>query len=241
MGKEILQKCGTLGMTTISVDFKESSNALVSVKLNQNKSLQDQIGKIREDLVKMTRCPFERSGVGLLMSAAGQFNTGKIESSDILEISNDLWKANVESALMASHLAAHLLTPRGLLVLTGAQAALSPLPDMVGYGLSKAATHYLVQTVAASEASRKGGWDVIGLLPEIINTPQNRQSMPDSSHEDWTELDDIAEICTNWFTDDASRPSSGSLIQVQTLDGLTTWTKVEQRPPHQVRILQKQR
>ena len=56
---------------------------------------------------------------------------------------------NVRSAIAASFIASHTLKPGGLLVLTGANGAYnSPTPIMIAYGISKAATHQLVSSLA---------------------------------------------------------------------------------------------
>mmetsp|Transcript_21754 Transcript_21754/g.28163 ORF Transcript_21754/g.28163 Transcript_21754/m.28163 type:complete len:261 (-) Transcript_21754:56-838(-) len=231
LGKAILTKCSTLGMTTVSVDFKESSSALMSYTMNPELPVKDQVKSLREELVEKLVCPKDRAygvGAGMVVHAAGAWKGGSIDSEDILETASMMYKSNLESSLLASHLACHLLTPKGLLVLTGALAAVHPTPTMIAYGVSKVATHQLVGSIAATESARDGNWDVIGLLPRIIDTPANRQIMPDADTTDWTELDDIAEICTDWFENESMRPESGSLVQVQTSDGLTSWNVVNQ-------------
>lgn len=55
---------------------------------------------------------------------------------------------NIRSALGASHVASKLLKENGLLVLTGASAALNATPGMIAYGITKAATHHLIKSLA---------------------------------------------------------------------------------------------
>ena len=59
---------------------------------------------------------------------------------------SSMWQANIVSAVSAAHLASRFLAPGGLLVLTGAGAALGPTPSMVGYGIAKAGTHHLARS-----------------------------------------------------------------------------------------------
>eukprot|EP00163_Fabomonas_tropica_P026735 TRINITY_DN5022_c1_g1_i2.p1 TRINITY_DN5022_c1_g1~~TRINITY_DN5022_c1_g1_i2.p1 ORF type:complete len:212 (-),score=49.31 TRINITY_DN5022_c1_g1_i2:179-814(-) len=85
--------------------------------------------------------------------------------------------ANLKSATLTAHIAAHHLEDDGLLVLTGAKAALQPTGWAIAYGMTKAATHHLIKSVAADA---KFTATVAGILPITIDTPQNRKSMPDA-------------------------------------------------------------
>ncbi|CAM9448010.1 unnamed protein product [Heterosigma akashiwo] len=197
MGRAIINKCATIGMTTVSVDFKPSQAAMVSHQLDIDKPVSEQVAGLRASLVQELVCPHERhlgGGAGLVVHAAGAFALGALDADDCLATAAALYRANVESAILTAHLATHLLTPKGLLILTGALGAVHPTPEFVGYGASKAATHHLVQSAAASDSARQGQWDVLGLLPRVIDTPSNRLTMPDADRSDWTELDDLAEI-----------------------------------------------
>lgn len=73
-----------------------------------------------------------------------------------------------------------------MVVLTGASAALGTTPGMLGYGMSKAATHFLVQSMAADPLFRKA--TVAAILPVTIDTPSNRMAMPNAKHDDWTKV-----------------------------------------------------
>lgn len=44
-----------------------------------------------------------------------------------------MWQFNVQSSIAASHVASKLLVEGGLLVLTGANAALNATPSMIAY------------------------------------------------------------------------------------------------------------
>jgi dihydropteridine reductase len=121
----------------------------------------------------------------------------------------------------------------GLFVAIGATAALGGTPGMLGYGLSKVATHHFLQTVGETsgkavthkserKSTRKMRLDqrylnklsVVGILPTTIDTPANRQAMPDANFEEWTKSFDIAREIGMWLREPALRPHSGSLIKV---------------------------
>lgn len=151
----------------------------------------------------------------------------------MLEQVDQMWHMNMHSAICASHLATNHLSPTGLVVLTGAQA-IFPLrgsPSMAAYGLAKAATHQLVQTL--SQSLELPGQTVVGLLPDTIDTATNRQAMPGACLSTWTPVDTIAREIVRWTNvvddDDAhssSRPATGSFQSIVTQEHKTTWTSV---------------
>lgn len=123
----------------------------------------------------------------------------------------------------------------GLFVAIGATVALGGTPGMMGYGLSKVATHHFVQTLGETsgkgvthkskrKTARKLRLDypskylnklsVIGILPTTIDTPANREAMPNANFSEWTKSFDIAKEIGQWLQKPALRPHSGSLIKV---------------------------
>ena len=123
----------------------------------------------------------------------------------------------------------------GLFVAIGATAALGGTPGMMGYGLSKVATHHFLQTLGETsgkamthKSKRKAArsfrlehpskylnrLSVVGILPTTIDTPANRQAMPDANFDEWTKCYDIATEIGLWLRKPALRPHSGSLVKV---------------------------
>jgi dihydropteridine reductase len=124
----------------------------------------------------------------------------------------------------------------GLFVAIGATAALSSTPGMLGYGLSKVTTHHYVQTLGetsgkavttkskrklarrirnhSSTQSYLNRLSVVGILPTTIDTPANRQAMPNEDFSQWTNSIDIAKEIGLWMRKPALRPHSGSLVKV---------------------------
>jgi len=78
----------------------------------------------------------------------------------------------------------------GLVVLTGALGAMDETPDMISYGIAKAAVHHLV--ISYSDGLPNGA-DICAILPGVIDTPMNRAGMPEANTDEWTPPDVIAE------------------------------------------------
>eukprot|EP01089_Gocevia_fonbrunei_P016045 TRINITY_DN4885_c0_g1_i1.p1 TRINITY_DN4885_c0_g1~~TRINITY_DN4885_c0_g1_i1.p1 ORF type:complete len:139 (-),score=39.70 TRINITY_DN4885_c0_g1_i1:37-453(-) len=133
---------------------------------------------------------------------------------------------NIQSALASSHLAANFLQEGGLLVLTGAQAALNPTPGMIAYGITKAATHHLIASLVDPAGGLSKGCSVVGILPLCLDTATNRQAMPDANFSNWTPLSVVADLLQKWSSG-IERPGSGALITIETKDGKTSFDPVK--------------
>lgn len=96
--------------------------------------------------------------VDSVVSVAGGFVMSGIKEDAIFETVEKMWSFNVQSAVLASHVAANVLKEGGLLVLTGATAALNPTPAMIGYGISKVSTHHLVASLAKEGSGMPKGY-----------------------------------------------------------------------------------
>ena len=142
-----------------------------------------------------------------------------------------MWHACVQSASLGAHLAAQFLRPGGLLLMTGAAAALPSDGDgggcggagtvgMAGYGMAKAATHHLVRNLAASDELGAGSC-VAALCPTTIDTPSNRAGMPDADFSTWTPMEHMADKAFEWSSDEATRPANGALVTTVTHSGST--------------------
>ena len=96
---------------------------------------------------------------------------------------------------------------------------------MITYGLSKAATHHLVLSLAAH---LPGDASACAILPKTLDTPANRAAMPDAATDDWTPPRAIAERIRGWADGSERRPRSGSLVSVITQQGTTQFKSVVQ-------------
>jgi NAD(P)-dependent dehydrogenase (short-subunit alcohol dehydrogenase family) len=99
----------------------------------------------------------------------------------------------------------------GTIVCVGTRAALRPFPGAAGYVASKAALLAFVRALDAEY--RDEGIRVNAVLPSVIDTPANRDSMPDADHGTWVPPGQIADVI-HFLSTDASAPVSGAEIPV---------------------------
>jgi NAD(P)-dependent dehydrogenase (short-subunit alcohol dehydrogenase family) len=99
----------------------------------------------------------------------------------------------------------------GAFVGVSARPALRPFAGAAGYISSKAAVLALVQ---ALDAEYKGdGIRCNAILPSVIDTPANREAMPDADHAKWVPPEQIAKVVRFLVSDD-SAPTSGAAVPV---------------------------
>jgi NAD(P)-dependent dehydrogenase (short-subunit alcohol dehydrogenase family) len=116
----------------------------------------------------------------------------------------------------AFHLA-HAAMPRlvdsggGAFVGVSSRVALRPFPGAAGYVTGKAA---LLAFITALDADYKNdGVRCNAVLPSVIDTPANREDMPDADFSKWVPPEQIARVI-RFLVSDESTPISGAGIPV---------------------------
>ena len=99
----------------------------------------------------------------------------------------------------------------GAFVGVSARPALRPYAGAAGYISSKAAVLAFVQ---ALDAEYKGdGILCNAILPSVIDTPANREAMPNADHSKWVPPERIAKVVRFLVSDD-SAPTTGAAVPV---------------------------
>ena len=99
----------------------------------------------------------------------------------------------------------------GSVVCVSSRAALEPFSGAAGYVTAKAAVLAFVDALDAEY--RQDGIRVNAIIPSVIDTPANRESMPDADFEKWVKPDEIAAV-VRFLCSDASAPVSGAHVPV---------------------------
>ena len=97
---------------------------------------------------------------------------------------------------------------QGHIVAVGSRAAVEPMPNFAAYSVSKAALVALIKNVAAE--GKDLGITANVVLPSTIDTPQNRQAMPQADFSRWVKPETIAKELV-WL---ASTNVSGAVIPI---------------------------
>ena len=128
--------------------------------------------------------------VDALVALAGGFGM-----STLAEMTNEhfasMFPLNAKTAFSTLSAFAYLLNKGSAVVLVGSQAYTGSA-NMSAYAASKAAVVSLANS--AADELKKNGIRVNVILPDIIDTPQNRKSMPDADFDKWQKPSEVAEV-----------------------------------------------
>jgi NAD(P)-dependent dehydrogenase (short-subunit alcohol dehydrogenase family) len=123
----------------------------------------------------------------------------------------------IELNLMTAYRATRAALPAmveqggGAIVCVGAKAALQPFKGSPGYNVAKAAVLAFVRSLAVDY--RDDGIRANAVLPSVIDTPANRESMPNADHSKWVPPAEIGRAIRFLCSPD-STPTSGAAVPV---------------------------
>lgn len=99
----------------------------------------------------------------------------------------------------------------GAFVGVSAQAVLKPFAGAAGYLAAKAAVLSFIRALDAEY--KRHGIRCNAILPNVIDTPANREAMPDADHSKWVQPAAIAKVVRFLVSEDSS-PTTGAAIPV---------------------------
>src|ERR1700758_4703186 len=102
-------------------------------------------------------------------------------------------------------------TGNGRIIAIGSRAALEPGAGMGAYSASKAAMVALLKTVALE--NKDAGLTANVILPGTMDTPANRQAIPNADVSKWVQPATVAELVV-WLASEAGKDVNGSVIPV---------------------------
>ena len=146
-----------------------------------------------------------------LVNVAGTWRGGTpIEETEV-DTFDLLFDVNLKTTFLASkHALPHLRESEGSIVSVSARASLEGGEGDGPYRASKAGVRLLTETIAEENS---GEVRANAVMPSVIDTPANREMMPDADHETWVAPADIAEtilvLCS-----DATGVTSGAAVPV---------------------------
>ncbi len=156
----------------------------------------------------------ERMGrIDVLANTVGGYRAG----SPVHETSLDTWDfmmgLNARSAFILSRAVVlpMLQQGSGKIVHVAARAALAGSRNAAAYSASKAAIVRLVESMAAE--LRHKGLNVNCVLPGTIDTPDNREAMPEADFDRWVAPEAIADVIL-FLASDAARAVNGAAVPV---------------------------
>ncbi|MBK8027583.1 MAG: SDR family NAD(P)-dependent oxidoreductase [Chloroflexi bacterium] len=133
-------------------------------------------------------------GVDALIHTVGGYAAGQPVHEAGVEVMDQMFNLNVRPVVItAGRVAKHMVGrgQGGKIVVIAAKAGLHGQKNAAAYTASKAAVLRIVESMSAE--LRDQGINVNSILPSIIDTPRNRQDMPNADFSKWVTPEQIAD------------------------------------------------
>lgn len=152
--------------------------------------------------------------IDVLANAIGGWRGGQTTHRTSPETWDFLQNINARSAFLLSRaVVPHMLDQgAGKIVHVAARSGLEGTAKSAAYSASKSAVLRLVESLAAE--LRHDGINVNCVMPGTIDTPQNREAMPNADHSRWVPPEAIAKVIL-FLASDAAWPVNGAAVPVQ--------------------------
>jgi len=149
--------------------------------------------------------------IDYLANVAGTWRGGQPIDETPVEEFDMLFDVNLKSAFLASkHALPHLRDREGAIVSISSRSSLSGGEGDGPYRASKAGVRLLTETLAEEN---EGEVRANAVMPSVIDTPANREMMPDADHDSWVAPADIAGVIA-FLCSDGANPTSGAAVPV---------------------------
>lgn len=208
--------CGNLGQAVAS-HFAQNGAVLVLVDLERQR-LEEKYGKenemqafaavdllSRSEVAAAVKAAVDQFGrIDVLCNIAGGFRLGHAVHETPEQEWNFLFDLNARSVLHTVHaVVPYMIEARyGKVINVSANAALKGGARMGAYCASKDVVIRLTEAMSAELRDKR--INVNCVLPSIIDTPENRASMPDADFAHWVTPEALARIINFLASDDAS-------------------------------------
>ena len=209
---------GGLGQTVTEVFSRAGAKVVVVGRELPGKLAEELVG-IQADVTNeaevrrlMKEAVQKTTRVDCLINLVGGFAMGRLTETEA-SVWTRMLSLNLTSAFLLSREASRLMKEQGSgrIIHMAARAAVDPFPGAGAYIVSKAGLVALIKVMSLELAG--SGVKVNGVLPTTIDTPANRQSMPDADHNQWAKPEAIAALLVFLASDEADA-LNGALIPI---------------------------
>lgn len=207
---------GALGRAVVRELAKAGWMVTVVDRHNRTDPLAGGAQLVQADLLEPEAAQAAVEGVRDLravVNLVGGFSMGpKVEGVELADFERML-RLNLVPAFNLAHAAMPHLADAGggAFVCVSARAALHPFSGAAGYITAKAAVLALVRALDSEYRDARVRCNAV--LPSVIDTPANRESMPKADPSRWVAPEEIARVIRFLCSED-SAPTSGAAVPV---------------------------
>jgi NAD(P)-dependent dehydrogenase (short-subunit alcohol dehydrogenase family) len=161
------------------------------------------------EAVTMTLKKFGR--IDMLFNIAGGYRAGTQVSDALVDEWELMLDLNARSVFLTCRAVLPHMIERGSghIVNIGARPGLRGAPNAAAYSAAKSAVLRLTESISAEVKNR--GIHVNALVPGTIDTPANREAMPDADVSTWVSPESLCEVIL-FLASDAARSIYGAII-----------------------------
>ena len=215
VGKATAAAFADQGATVVLLDYNEDGLKAALDGLNTNTKDGFTVNLLEAESVNSVIAEIqEKYGrIDVLANIAGGFTMGP----GIDETPDKDWEfmmnLNARSVFYASRAALPDMIKKasGRIINVSARAALQGAANMGPYCASKAAVKTLTESLA--NETKDKGITVNCIMPGTVDTPENRESMPDANHSSWVPTSGLADVIL-FLASDAATYVTGAAIPV---------------------------
>lgn len=164
-----------------------------------------------KELVKQVIARFQK--IDVLAHTVGGFAGGQPIAETDDATFQGMFDINLNATFHALRAVIPVMRQRkyGRIIAIGSRAALEPGAKVGAYSASKAAMVSLIRT--AAEENKDAGITANVILPGTMDTPGNRQAMPNADFSKWVQPASVAALMT-FLAGDAGKDINGTVIPV---------------------------
>jgi dihydropteridine reductase len=212
LGKKVGEVFTARSWHTIGADIAAPTTVSQAIQFDKGTGMEAQCSKVQQALGS-------NQHLDAIVNVAGGFAMGSAPDANVFANMSAMLESSVNTSTIAAHIASASMKSGGLMILPGAAAAYSPTGWSLPYGTAKVAVHHLVRSLAdAKAAGLPEGTKTIGIAPQTLDTPQNREAMPEADTSTWATLDEVAERLESWCSD-PSAVESGKVYLIKKESG----------------------
>ena len=220
-GKVVIITGATGGLgTSVTAAFLEAGARVAAVDRSAQQAATENFAPVAGDLSTLAGAQSAADAViarwgriDALVHLVGGFAGGVSVSDSDDAMFDRMMNLNLRTALHMFRAVLPQMRTQGTgrILAIGSRAAVEPSPMSGLYAASKAALVSLVRTIAAENADRGIGANVV--LPGTIDTPANRASMPAANPSQWVPPAQVASLLVHLASDGATAVT-GAVIPI---------------------------
>lgn len=168
----------------------------------------------QEDAKRVAAETLEQFGrIDILVNTVGGYRAGTPLHETPVETWDGMLNLNARTVFLTSQaVIPHMIEQgTGKIVSIAARPGLSGRANMAAYSVSKSAVIRLTESMSAE--LKNFGIRVNCIIPGTIDTPQNREEMPDSDPQRWVKPESLADVVL-FLCSEAARDIQGAAVPV---------------------------